>query len=273
MRNLFSLLWKNQFVALFIVLQLLSLFLLTRSYSYHGSIAYNTTSNLTGSIYEWYSNLTYYLYLNQENDILAEENARLRNILESSFLVTDTNYVYRDTNYKYIQAKVVKNSINNVNNFIVVNKGAKHGIKAEMGVISPGGLAGIVIGASDNFSTIMSMLHSEIRISAKILKSGQLVNVIWDQSDYLYGTVIDIPSHIKLLSGDSIVTSGNSLIFPENIFIGTIKEHEPDLNKNLSSAILKFGTDFNAISHVYLIENVYRAEEDSLIEQTISNDE
>ena len=86
-----------------------------------------------------------------------------------------------------------------------------------MGVISNLGSAGVVVGVSNNYSTIMSMLHSSMRISARIKNSGQLVNIIWDSNDYLFGSVIDIPSHIKLLPGDTIITSGNSLIFPEGI--------------------------------------------------------
>jgi rod shape-determining protein MreC len=266
------LLWKNQFIVLFIILELISLVLLTQSYSYHGSIAYNTTSNISGSIFSSYSNLTDYLDLKEENDILAEENAILKNLLISSYNITDTNYVYRDTNYRYQKAKVVQNSNTKANNFLIVNKGKKHGILTEMGVISPTGLAGIVIGTSDNYSTVMSMLHSEMRVSARIKKSGQLVNVIWGINDYKYGTVIDIPSHISLSKGDTIVTSGNSLIFPEDILIGTIEEHQPDLNKNLSSATLKFGTDFNSLGYVYIIENIQKPELDSLIQQTVSNE-
>lgn len=272
MRSLFSLLWKNQFVVLFIILELISLVLLTRSYSYHGAIAYNTTSNITGNIFSSFSNLTDYLDLKTENEVLAEENAILKNLLISSYMTTDTNYVFRDTNFRYQQAKVVFNTNTRTNNFLMVNKGKKHGIVPETGVISPNGLVGIVVGTSENFSTIMSMLHSEMRISARIKKSNQLVNVIWGQNDYKKGTVIDIPSHIRLNIGDTIITSGNSLIFPEGIVIGTIAEHAPNQNKNLSSAVLQFSTDFNSLSHIYLIENVQKHEQDSLINNTFSNE-
>ena len=265
MRSLFALLWKNQFFVLFVILEFFSIFLLTKSYSYHGSLAYSTTSDVSGSIFSSYSNLTDYLSLKDQNDILTQENALLRNQLLSSFNVTDTNFVYRDSNYRYIPVKVVKNSVNRSNNFILVNKGSKHGVKKEMGVISSTGLSGIVVGVSENYSTIMSMLHSEIRISARIKNSGQLVNVIWDKPDYLFGSVIDIPSHIQLSTGDSIVTSGNSLIFPEGIMIGVIEEHNTNLNKNLSDAVLRFSTDFNSILHLYLIENMMKTEQDSIV--------
>ena len=265
MRTLFSLLWKYQFFVLFILLEVFSVILLSRSYNYHGSLAHNTTSDFTGSIFTSYGNITDYLSLTDENKVLAEENAMLKNMLSSSFLETDTQYVYRDSMYRYIPVKVVSNSVSRSNNFILINKGSKHGIEKEMGVVSSTGITGIVIGVSENFSTIMSMLHRNMRISGRIKNSGQLVNVVWDNNDYLFGTVIDIPSHIKLNEGDSIVTSGNSLIFPKGIMIGEIESHQTNVNKNLSTADILFSTDFNSIKHLFVIENIMKPEQDSLL--------
>ncbi len=273
MRNLFALLWKNQFFVLFILLEITSLVLLSRSYSYHGSLAQNTTSDITGSIFSSYGNITDYLSLAEENETLAKENARLRNMIDASLLITDTQYVYRDSLYRYMPAKVVSNSVTKSNNFIMINKGANHGIQKEMGVVSSNGVAGIVVGVSDRFSTIMSMLHANMRISARIKNSGQLVNVVWDNNDYLYGTVIDIPSHIKLMAGDSIITSGNSLIYPEGIMIGQIESHEVNNNKNLTRATLRYSTSFNSIKHLYIIENIMKHEQDSLLSQFDSDNE
>mgnify|MGYP000666342139 CR=1 FL=1 len=181
--------------------------------------------------------------------------------------------IYRDSLYKYIPVKVVSSSVSKSNNYIVVNKGSKHGIHKEMGVVSTTGISGIVVGVSLNYSTIMSMLNPKMRISARIKNSGQLVNVIWDNSDYLYGTVIDIPSHIKLNKGDSIVTSGNSLIFPEGIMVGEIESHETNDNKNLSTAQLLFSTDFNSAQHLFVIENIMKPEQDSLLNLIDTGDE
>lgn len=273
MRNLFTLIWKYQFIVLFVVLEVVSLLLLSRSYSYHGSITYNATSDISGNIFSVYNSVTDYLYLKEENSLLTEENAILRNKLESSFLVTDTQFVYRDSLFQYIPVKVVSNSVSKRNNFIMVNKGRKHGIEKEMGVVSPTGIVGVVIGVSENYSIIMSMLHQNMRISGRIKNSGQLVNVIWDNVDYLFGNVIDIPSHIRLLPGDTIVTSGNSLIFSEGIIIGTIESHEIDNNKNLSVALLRYCTDFNSLNHIYIINNLMKMEQDSLLQQVDNKDE
>lgn len=268
MRNLFALLFRYQFFLLFVILEVVSLSLLFNSYSYHKSLVFNATSDFSGNIYSLSSDVTDYFSLKGENELLLKENTQIRNQLNSSFLITDTNHVYRDSLYKFISAKVVSNSVSKRKNFILINKGSRHGIKKEMGVISSSGLAGIVIGVSEHYAYIMSMLHQNSRISARIKKNGQLVNVIWNDRDYRTGDIIDIPSHIQLNKGDTIVTSGNSLIFPEGINIGIVTGQEKSENKSLGTASLLFSTDFNSLKHVYVIENLMREEEQALINST-----
>jgi rod shape-determining protein MreC len=272
MRNLFAFLWKYQFVTLFFILEIISIVLLVNSYSYHQSVAFNFTREFTGKIYSSYSNITDYFSLKQENERLAAENARLRNQLNSSFLISDTVTVIKDSLYRAIPARVISSTVNRPNNYIMVNKGSNQGVELEMAAISSDGVAGFVVGVSEHYSYIMSTLHKNTRISASILKNGQLVNVVWPGPDYHEGKVIDIPSHVHLSVGDTLVTSGNSMIFPQGIIIGTIKEQLESENKGLGEASLKFATDFNSLKHVYLIKNLMKGEQDKLIEESTINE-
>ncbi len=147
----------------------------------------------------------------------------------------------------------------------MINKGSEDGIVKEMGVVSSTGLVGIVVGVSDHYAFIMSMLHQNSRISARIKKNKQLVNVIWNGKNHKYGEVIDIPSHIILLKGDTIITSGNSLIFPDGINIGTIIEQEKTEDKALGNARLLFSSDFNGLYYVYIIQNMMKEEQQNLV--------
>jgi rod shape-determining protein MreC len=267
MRSLFAFLWKYQFTVLFIFLESIALVLLFNSYTYHKSLAFNTVNDLTGSVFSMSTNVSDYFSLKTENEQLLEENARLRNLLHNGPLFADTVSQKEDSLYQYITAKVVSNSVDNRNNFIMINKGSLDGIEKELGVISSTGLTGIVVGVSRNYAYIMSMLHQNSRISARIKKSNQLVNVTWSGLDYRTGEVIDIPSHIILSPGDTIVTSGNSLIFPEGIEIGTIISQEKTPDKALGNAKLVFSTDFNSLSYVYVIRNLSKEEQQILMNQ------
>jgi rod shape-determining protein MreC len=267
MRNLIVFLWKHQFSVLFIVLEVVSLILLSNSYSYHKSLTSSTVNDFTGTIYQTVDNVTYYFGLKKENDKLAQENAVLRTRFDAVKTKNDTLYTTRDSLYVYRSAKVISTSINKQNNYLLLNKGSNDGIRSEMGVVSSNGIAGIVVGVSPHFSYAMSLLHHNMRISARIKKNNHLVNVLWDGKNYRRGLVVDIPSHLQLFEGDTIITSGNSLVFPEGILIGTIKQYMQSTNKDLSEAVIDFSTDFNKLRHVYVIENLKKMEIDTLVQE------
>jgi len=265
MRNLIVFLWKHQFFVFFVILEAASLSLLFNSYSHHNALAFSTVNNVSGRIYSSYNSVTEFFGLKYENEKLAEENASLRNLTKPVATSTDSTLIQYDSNYYYRAAKVVSNSVSRQNNYILLNKGEKDGVAPEMGVISSKGVVGIVVGTSSDYAYVMSLLHQNSRLSARIKKNNHLVNVLWNGYTYTKGLVVDIPSHIELFPGDSIVTSGNSLIFPEGIPVGTIHEYMQSPNKDLSEATMAFSAGFNNLQYVYIIENKMKPEADTLI--------
>lgn len=265
MRNLIVFLWKHQFFVFFVILEAVSLTLLFNSYSYHKTFAYSTANNLTGRVYSSYSSAIEFFTLRNENKKLASENAYLRGQLLLKNNAFDTVTARQHNHYYYRPAKVISNSVNKQNNYILVNKGTNDSIKPEMGVISSNGVVGIVVGTSSNYAYVMSLLHQNSRISARIKKNNHLVNVLWNGHDYTKGLVVDIPTHLQLYQGDTIITSGNSLIFPKDIPIGTVDKYLQNPDKDLSESIIKFSTAFNKLQYVYIIENRAKPEADTLI--------
>ncbi|NOX86148.1 MAG: rod shape-determining protein MreC [Chlorobi bacterium] len=268
MRNLFSLLWKYQFFIIFLILETFSLILLFNNYSYHRSLYFNTASDFTGKFYSVYGNIENYFSLKNENRQLLEENALLKNKLSLARVYTDSLLSDTNSSYYYIPAHVISNSVNKRNNLILIDKGRVDSVKTEMGVVSSTGIAGIVIGVSDHYAVVMSMLHRNSRISGRVMKNGQLVNIIWKGRDYTQGEVTDIPTHFTLSKGDTIITSGNSLIFPPGILIGTIESNQQSNNQELGHATLNFSTDFNRLEYVYIIKNREKEEQEKLLKET-----
>jgi rod shape-determining protein MreC len=261
MKYLFLILKKQFFFILFVILELIAFILLANHNSYHRTNIINTSNTISGSIFKGFSSITDYFSLKQTNQQLLTENALLRS---SGILEKKPDSLYRkDTAYTFIPAKVISNTSRNRNNFIMIDKGRKDGIEREMGIISATGVAGIIIEITNHYSTAMSVLNKDTRISARLKKSGQMVNVVWDGQDYRKGMVEDIPTHITPLPGDTVITSGYSFVFPENIMIGTIggKVHT---GGTLNRAELIFSTDFNNLSFVYVCKNIASEEIDSL---------
>ena len=93
---------------------------------------------------------------------------------------------------------MVNNSVIKRNNYITINRGRLHGILPEMGVISESGIVGIVMSVSDRYSTVLSLLNNNCKISAKIQKNDAFGSLVWDGVDPKYATLLDVNKHVPI---------------------------------------------------------------------------
>ena len=273
MKNLFNFIWRYYFFFLFLLLEVFAGILIIQNNYYQQSVYVQSTNEITGSILRSWNNITDYFSLRERNRVLSEENARLRSESVNSFLKTDRNvFIFQDTlymlQYEYINVKVISNSFKKRNNYLTLNKGRLQGVSKDMAVVSSTGIVGIVKDVSSNFSSVISVLHKDSKISAKIKKNGYVGTVIWDGVDSKRGTLLDIPTHVELKKGDTIITSGYSLIFPEGITIGTVSDFSIKQGDSFYTLNFDFSTNFNNVSSVYVIKNVMKEEQKKLQEKT-----
>jgi rod shape-determining protein MreC len=265
MYNLLRFLQRYQFVFIFLGLEFIALMMLARSHTYQRAKIINASSGLAGYFYDFRTNFSNVFTLQHTNDMLAKENAELRKKLEfyrqQSFPV-DT--LTAKPAFEYIPARVISNTVHLRNNYIVINKGSRQGIAKDMGVMSSDGIAGIITGVTENYSVAISLLHKYANISVSFLHSDQLANVTWNGPDFRIGNVIDIPTYVNMKNGDTLVTSGNSFIFPEGIIVGTIDEPIESAAGDMNTATMIFATDFNKLKSVYVIKNSNKFELNSL---------
>ena len=262
MYNLFIFIKKYNAVILFILLEVVCLIMIVQSLPYQNRKMVNLSNNIAGGISKTTSNWYDYLHLKSENESLAEYNALLLKRLACDDVESDT--VYYDDIFSYIPAHVINNSIYEMNNFILIDKGKVDGIEPDMGVICDDGVVGKVLNVSNHYASVMSMLNSYSIISCRFIDNQYVANVVWDNVSYRYGKVKDIPSHLIINKGDTLVTSGFSNSFPADIMVGTIEEQSDNESDMFSTAKLKFSTNFSTLRHVYVVKNNYRSEIDSL---------
>ena len=269
MRNLFLFLREHYFYFLFLLLETFSLILLFNYNEFQGSSLYAISNAVSGSVNNIFSGISEYFSLRKTNRVLIEEMAKLHSRIPEAFYTTGLNIFYKKDSivkleYKYISAKVISNSTNKRNNFLMINKGSVHGIQNHMGVIIGNKIVGQVVSVSSHFSWIMSMLNKDSRISGKFKKNNQLVNVEWSGGNYRKGLVKEIPKHFLIVRGDTIITSGNSDIFPEGLLIGTIFGFTNAQDENFNNGELLFSTDFNSLGYVEVVVDLMRKEKDDL---------
>lgn len=277
MRNLILFIWKHNFFFLFFLLESISVYFLVSHNYFHRASFVSSANNISGSVYQTYSNVTDYFSLGEANRILAEENAKLRSLNKAAFdLYSNKITVVNDTvfrqKYIYRSGKVVNNSVSNQKNYLTLNIGSKQGIKKDMAVVSPLGVVGIVEQVSDNFCSVMSVLHRDTKISSKVKKDGSFGPLFWEGDDPRFVTMTDIPTHVKLIKGDTIVTSAYSTIFPEGIMVGTVDSFERKAGQYFYTLKVKLSTPFKSLNHVYVIENILKDEQEQLEANTKKND-
>jgi rod shape-determining protein MreC len=273
MRNILVFIVRYHFLLLFVLLELFSITLLINSTYYQSSAILQAGSRVTGRFYSTISNATDYLKLRTTNEHLVQENALLRQMKGVSFLRNDTaTFWVNDTlykqQYKYIVSKVVLNTVGKRNNYIMLNKGSRSGIHKDMAVITSNGIVGTVVNVSENFSWVMSLLNKHTRISGRIRKNDQMGTIVWNGIDHLYGTLTDIPAHVKIAKGDTIVSSGYSYIFPAGLMIGTITDFRVEQGEHFYTIPFRFSVDFNALQYVYVVKNLMKDEQEALEKST-----
>jgi len=228
---------------------------------------FSTSGLLRGKVQNVYSEITDYFHLKKVNNDLAQENQQLHDRLNALFALHDTSAlpVIRKTGYDFVPAKVVGNSMYLNRNTMLLNKGKNEGIRKDMGVIAPTGLVGIVAEVSDNYSVILSLLNKATLISAKILPHNYTGTVYWEGTDTHTVTMRDLPTHIYINVGDTIVTSGFSSIFPEGVVIGTVQEYGMAQNKIHYRVNVKLSTMFASLQWVYIVKNLADDEQHELL--------
>ena len=213
------------------------------------------------------------------SDSLVNENAALRQrLIESKFdnkvdstQVNDSvgRYVQH---FNYITARVIYNSVDQASNLIYLNRGKLQGVSRQMGVFNANGIVGQVISVTDNYAAVMSVLSKDFKVSAKLKKSEYFGNMHWDGINSTTATLEEIPKHVPVKVGDTIVTSGFSELFPRNIMIGTVKKVKTQADKNFLEITVNLSTDFGNLSYVYIVKNIRRNELQSLDSLSKKND-
>lgn len=277
MNNLLVFLKRNFHVLTFVVLQILCLVMISRTMNYPGFAIARATKVLTMPINRMcYSVIRHFNY-NKENQYLTEQNLALLNAQEGNFLISSDSVTPVEGNYtdslgrtkrvrlyEYTTANVIYNTIHKKNNYLMIDKGSDDGIEPDMSVLSAEGVVGVVSEVSRHFATVISLLHPDCQISAKVQPANQLGTITWRYGDPQSVYLEDIPEHLNINEGDSVLTSGYSNIFPSGILVGTVSEKSKNPTASFLTLKVKLATDFNHINTVYVVRNLYREELETL---------
>ena len=263
MQQIFNFVIRNKTFLLFLLLFSIAFALTIQSHSYHRSKFINSANGLTGGVYGMSNSIDQYFNLKDENAILSEENKTLREQLFNIINTSDSTYVdssYSKGKYRVTTADVFKNSYSLSNNYLTLNKGRNDSIKEDFGVITSKGIIGIIDNTSKNYSTALSILNKKSRINAKLKSSNHIGSLTWNGKSPEFTQLVDVSTFAPVQVGDTIVTGGESAIFPKGIGIGIIDSFETDISGDTYTIQVKLFNDMTNVGTVYIVENLDRNE-------------
>ncbi|MEE1090333.1 MAG: rod shape-determining protein MreC [Paludibacteraceae bacterium] len=255
MNKILEFFYKYLSVVIFLILEILAFLLVVNKNDLQRSVAFRYATTLSAWTYEVTNLVTDYFGLAEANKYLAEENARLyKEIADYKSKFVDSVDVQSMVTYQssenYLSAKVVFNSVYDLQNYIIIDKGSAHGVEEDMGVFAPQGVVGVVQRVSKNYAVVLPIINPEQVISAKIKGNNQLGSVKWDGKSPLKAKLYEIPSHVNVVAGDTVVTSGFSAIFPEGVMIGVVDKAAHVENTMYCDVDINLAVDFQSLSYV-----------------------
>lgn len=225
------------------------------------------SNQLTGKVNTKYSQVDNYFRLKRTNDSLVKANENLYNKLKIDFELPDTvtrtmidsiriDSILQFRKYSYLSARVVSNSVSTQNNYIVLSRGRSKQLHEGMGVVDlNNGVVGIITEVTDDYAVVMSLLHKDSHLSAKLFKGGETGTLTWDGKEPNIITLMNIPKSAKVAKGDTVISSGFSTTFPKGMMIGTIDEVFAEKSTSNFRIRLRTSANFYNLQYVYAIEN------------------
>ena len=274
MRNLLNFLLKYNYWLLFILLEVICFVLLFRFNNYQQSVFFTSANVVAGKVYEVSGGISSYFHLKSVNEDLLDRNMaleqqitnlenRLKDYRIDSITMNSIRYL-EQADYKIFKAHVIRNSLNQADNYITLDKGSSSGIRPEMGVVDGNGVVGIVYKTSPSYSLVISVLNSKSSISCKIIGSEYFGYLKWEYGDSRYAYLKDLPRHAEFNLGDTVVTSGYSTVFPAGVMVGTVDDMS-DSNDGLSYLMkIKLAIDFGKLGNVRVISRSGQGEQREL---------
>ena len=257
-------------IAIFILLEIASLNMLRRNAPLQRMWVARVAHGFMGSMWGSSQRIGDYFALRRINADLAEENAELRrenaqlqDMIHLAKVDTMRYGISKVKGFSYVPCEIRKISRNKQHNYMILDKGREDGIQENSGVITRNGVVGIVEAVSEHYCYALSLQNTDISVSARIGEEGATGLLSWDGYSSNGATLREIPLQYKFEKGDTVYTSGHSLVFPPDIPLGVAGDSHV-VNGQVNEIKVTLFQDFTAIRYVTVAYNNAKKEVEGL---------
>ena len=256
MRQLINALIKYKNTLLYTVLLMISLLFLNLRSFYHQSVFSNAALVISSNINLAGQNISNYLDLASRNEKLIAENIKLKGLELILFSEqAQKDQAINSFAFQVLGARIIKNNYQSARNYLIIDQGYLDGIEKEMGVISSDGIVGIVNQITANFSSVISILHRDLKINASFKKNGAYGSLSWQGNHPKRMKLDDISTINPVVVGDTIVTGGMSDYFPHGIPIGKVLNFKKPKLEGYYDIDIELFSNLTQKEFVYILKN------------------
>ncbi len=178
-----------------------------------------------------------------ETDALSgerQENVRLRELLKME----------ERHPYSLVAANVIGRSLDRLGGSLTIDKGLAEGIEPGRAILTPDGLVGRVERATIHQARILTLLHHDCAVAARVDRSRVDGVLQWEFGTQPALNLRYVSSQEDVLVGDLIVTSGLGGIFPAGIRIGTVSRVGLEANGLMKEISVRPAVDFRSLEEI-----------------------
>lgn len=195
--------------------------------------------------------------LSEENFVLRSrltestlQNLALQNELKEYSGVASISFDIADVDF--LLAEVIGYSGQFQERNLIVNKGKKDGIAAGSAVISGNGIVGKIVSVTQTYSIILPFSNPRFQVPVMDLRTGVQGILQSDIAGTISMNMVKLGSEIA--SGDTLVTSNLSRLYPKGFPVGTISRIKESADNLFMSAEIVPFTLVENLEHVFILK-------------------
>jgi rod shape-determining protein MreC len=168
------------------------------------------------------------------------ENVRLRRLLD----------LEERKPYELVASNVVARSLDRLGGSLTIDKGSADGIEPGRAVITPDGLVGRAERATPHQARILTLLHRECAVAARIERTRVDGVLEWEFGNQPTLDLRYVSSQEDVKVGDLVVTSGLGGIFPPGIRVGTVARVGIEPNGLMKEILVRPAVDLRSVEEI-----------------------
>jgi len=198
------------------------------------------------------------IHVRRQNQDLRAQLDRLR--LEEASLAEDARQGERLQSllgfrekyvYKTVLAQVIGTSGTEQSEVLLIDKGARDGVRSDMPVITPDGIVGKTRDVFAHSSQVLEV--SDPTSGAGVILQNTRIRGVLRGNSWGQPEIVNVSPDERIKPGEPVLTSGGDAIFPRGLAVGTVDRVVPDPDGTLVNVLIKPAANLAKLEEVMVI--------------------